>query len=427
MPELTLIIAALAVLITLVLLRLAISRAGQQRAARWLVWVLVLELVASALHLPPRNPWTVALGVYADLALLILFGALTLIYLGRRGLIPWLLAGGVWLVALVIVDQSNPAPVVGTYGWLGEAYARGNPAALIALIGWLMAGLILAGEAFYAFYSAHLPEVANRALWWSLVTLPVLLGVLFSASGTPVLLAAGLLLGILGAIGAVYGVGGERLFEVRRGLRWGMGLLVESMLTALAFFGVLLLADASRREVGPDWPLWGGLAIVAGLVFAVARRMVGAGVREVLEPSGPVEPGPSLRQYSQRIAAVIEPDQVVNLAMQTLTSVLRVRSGGVLLATTNGSGRVVLEPMAASDSGRLPPYARRDRPPQPDLPDLDAEPESPAPIRPRIRARIRGRRAGGARVLPPVADERLRADRGRWRDDRPAGRRGAPQ
>lgn len=351
MPDLVTVIALLAALVNGALLVYVLRRAPRGGPYfSWLVVVLGLGLLGALRFLLPGFPRSASLGVFIDAALIIVFGLLSLAYLQQTWHRVWLIAGGAWGLVLLAVDLLAGQPAVGQ-SWLGQALSTGAPAGWIALLGWLVAGLALSGAVFYAFYTAPLPEVANRALFWTLVILPLLLGVVFSASGTYMLAVAGLLGKLAGMGGAIYAAGGGRVLDVRRGLRQSVVWVMEALITALLIFAVLMVAESARGGGPADIGLLFALGVIAATLYVAARVVVSQIVGRFLSPAGRADS--ALRHYSQRITAVIEPGEVLRLVTQTLVAVLRARPGGIILITSARDG-VTLEAMTGGEGGALP-------------------------------------------------------------------------
>ncbi len=359
MPDLVVVVAVLVALVYGALLAYVLRRVprdtprntSRSRPYFGLLAVLLsLGLLGALRLILPDFPWNASLGVYLDAALIVVFGLLSLAYLQLSWHKAWLIVGGAWGLVLVAADLLAGQPASGQ-SWLGQALSTGAPAGWIALAGWLSAGLALSGAVFYTFYSAHLPEVANRALFWTLVILPLLLGAVFSASGTYLLAVAGLLGKLAGIGGAVYAASGGRMLDVRRGLRQGVVWVMEALITALLIFAVLMVAEIARGGGPAQIGVLFALGVIAATLYVGVRVAVSLIVGRLVSPVSGIDS--ALRHYSQRITAVIEPGEVLRLVTQTLVAVLRARPGGIILITTARDG-VTLEAMTSGEGGALP-------------------------------------------------------------------------
>lgn len=352
MPAVTLAIALACAAAYLGLLVFILPRAARFRGGYlYLALVVAPGLLAQVLRLTAQAAWSAPASVSLHSAAWVAFGALTLSYLKRGGIRGWLLVGGVWLVALLAVEFGG-APTLRLPGWLSHSLPPLPPAGLIALGGWLVSGVALLALSFHTFYAAHLPEVANRALYWTVATLLMFLGVVLSASDSSLLAQVGWVAGVGGVLGAAYGVSTPRAPDVRQALRLGMEIWLATLLTGVVILATLILAGSlwqgdQRNIVGLAGLSLGMAALYVFLgraVEALARRRFGA-------TAGPTL---AIRQYSQRIASVIEPEEVERLANQTVATVLRARPGGVILVTADAEGRMRVEPMLAGSSRILP-------------------------------------------------------------------------
>ncbi|MBN1965087.1 MAG: GAF domain-containing protein, partial [Anaerolineae bacterium] len=312
-------------------------RAKLRGTTGWLVLLIGLLLAGNLFGLAAEAGGAVNAAREFHAGALIVFAVLTLRYLQRPRLVPmWVAVGLVWLAALLAVRLLS-LPI--------------SPD-LVALAGWIVFGVGLSLLSFYGFYAAHLPEVANRALFWTLVIPLVLLGIILSASGIYLLVEIGWLAGLGGVALALYGLLAERLFDVRRALVRGMGTVVATLITSLVIMAALIFA-AALIEAGEFNPVvMAALALVVAALYVPLRQIGELLARRLI--AAPADPTPALRHYSQRIAAIIELDEVVQLAMQTLVSVLRVRPGGLLLVTASHEDRVLLEPLADLEATALP-------------------------------------------------------------------------
>ncbi len=337
----------------LALLILAVRGAIRRREGfLWLAGTLASALLAVVVSLAPEAAGRAPVSVVLYSAALVMLGALTFAYLKRPGRQWWLLAGGGWLALLVGADLIGGQPVPGQWGWLGEAVSAGGLAGAMALAGWVLGGLALSALALRQLYTAHLPEVANRSLFWMVVILVALIGVILSASDSAWLTEVGWIVGLLGLSGATYAVHSHRIFDVRRSLLRGAGLAVATLATAIAFLAAALLARSLDLSGVNEFLALGALALVLAGLYVSLRGLAEVAARRYFSPA--TDPAPALRFYSQRITAVIELDEVVRLALQTVASALRARPGGLILVEAGEEGQVLVEPRRGDGLSRLP-------------------------------------------------------------------------
>ncbi len=353
MPAFSLIVGLSISVGYLVVFGFALRRAARfQGAYLWLAVTIGLQLAATGAGVLLAGEWRAPVATYLNSGALVAFGGLTFTYLKRPGRGLWLAASGCWFVLQIGADVLGGLPALGAVGWLGKVFAAGYLAGVVTLVGWVLIGLALSVESFYAFFTAHLPEVANRCLFWTTVIPTLLLGVILAATGSSWLVEVGWVLGLLAAAAAAYAVSSHRVLDVRRLLVIGLGFLVATLVTTLVIWGALLLGGSLTTGEPGDVLALGGLALAVATLYVPLRRLAELLVQQIFRPRR--DPAQALRQYSQHITAVIDLEAVVQLAMQTLNSVVRVRPGGLILATTDEDGYVRLEPMVSGDQKVLP-------------------------------------------------------------------------
>jgi len=199
--------------------------------------------------------------------------------------------------------------------------------------------------AFYNFYRAHLPEIANRALFWVIIVPLILMGAVLGVSGTDLLKEIGWTTQIAGLIGVLYGTTVHRVFDIRRVLRLGIASALVTGITALVVLAALLLARSIDPSVGNGFVLLAALAVLTATIYAPLRSsMVSIGNRVFGSASG--DTAGVLRRYSQDVSGVVELPELVGVAMNALHDTLRVRRGGLILATRDDNDTIRVEPMA---------------------------------------------------------------------------------
>ncbi len=333
-------------ILTVIALRGAVRLRGEYL---WLLPVVLLALAANGVSLLAPTAWGPPVAIYLSLAMLVMFGALTSHYLKLPGRWLWPAAGGLWLLLVIGLDVVGGGPMLGNR--VNEAIFAA-PADILALTGWAVIGTALLIMAFYALYAAYLPEIANRALYWATIIPMVLLGVVLPTGGSPLLAETGRLIALAGTLGAVYGVSSRRVLDMRRALRKGAGLVAATLVTSFVILGALILAGELTSGDERDFVALGALALAVAALYVPLRHLTEGLARRLFGAAS--DPTEVLRQYSQRIASVIELDEVVRLARQTLFSVLRARPAGLLLAKVDDDGCVLLEPVQGSNGEELP-------------------------------------------------------------------------
>jgi signal transduction histidine kinase len=245
-------------------------------------------------------------------------------------------------VAQTALSVGTKDSAIGRDGWLGTSYQPVDLPGVVAVGGWAVIGFVLLGAAFYTFYKAHLPEVANRALFCALLLIPlVLIGVVLGTSGSDGLAEAGWGLQFLGLIGAVYSVIVYRVLDIRRTVRHAAATGILTLVTALALFGALVAAR--QVEAGGNALILAALAAGVAVAYLPLRRLAQAIANRLVGTSAERSSQP-LRRFSEDIAGVVELDALVDVTMRTLGQVLRVRRGGLILVSEQAEGVLRVEP-----------------------------------------------------------------------------------
>jgi signal transduction histidine kinase len=279
--------------------------------------------------------------------MLVTFVALSLRYLQRPGASGLLAVGLIWLVALIVVNLSQGTTnTLGTAGWLGQAVtSQPHPAEFITLAGWIVLAVIVLLASFYSFYRAHLPEIANRALFWVIVVPLLWMATILGVSGNDILKELGWLTQFVALLGVLYGTSTHRVFDIRRVLR----LAIASTLVTGVTAGVVLVTLLAARPVDPGTSngvlILVGLAILAAIIYAPIRTFMTSLVNRFFGSFSDDTAG-VLRRYSQDVSGVVELDQLVDVAMNTLRDTMRVRRGGLILATRDDNETIRVEPMS---------------------------------------------------------------------------------
>ncbi|HEX2907902.1 MAG TPA: hypothetical protein VHO69_13620, partial [Phototrophicaceae bacterium] len=236
------------------LLLYVVLRRGQVRIGHlWLAATLLLSALAiSTLLLPANLRLAEKFGRGAGLtfglaAMLVTFGALVATDVLRqrvaRGRRLWLVVGLLWLIGLIITGFLSNNITIAEGEWLVATFSTRNPFALFATGGLGVVSVVLFGIAFYAFYVAPLPEIANRALFWVITTAVLLVGVILLVSGTTALILLGVVTLLVGVFGTVYAEVSHRVLDIRSGLSLGLRTALLIALNAVVVYAVLIATD----------------------------------------------------------------------------------------------------------------------------------------------------------------------------------------
>jgi signal transduction histidine kinase len=330
-------------------------RGRETRAGRGLLSLTILLslMVSLAFLLPTETVFLERIGretvlEMALFAMLIPFGAVVMTDLRRSPahmmIRMWLVLGLVWLGAILAASLAVNATTVGQPGWLTRVFTAPDPTSLVVLGGLAVATLWLLGAAFYTFYAALLPEVANRALFWVLVIAVVLMGVVLTISGTQGLVLLGLVSLQIGLIGVVYGQTSYRVFDIRNGLNRALRTLLLAAITGIIIFGALSIERQLELSTEAEGTLaLAALALAVALIYVPVRQII-EGILNRLISDSMTDPAQATRKYSQQVSQGVELDQLIQASAETLSNGMRVRRSGLILVndTTSSDGSVEL-------------------------------------------------------------------------------------
>jgi signal transduction histidine kinase len=336
------------------------SRSRERQNAgtrRWLMLTLVLALAGAALLFLPQNAHTdsryeslfiesltrPALAIIIANLMLVVFGAYTLRYLGSRLLPLWLVAGLAWWGAQVAASLLADTLSIGQEGWYRQIYDPVEWPNVLAFGGWLTLGVILVLLSLYAFYRARLSELANQALFVALLVPLLVIGVALGVSGESVLAEIGWSVQFIALVGAVYAVSAYRVFDIRRTFRHATAAGVLTAITALFFFVALVIAQQLNVDSDSVYLILGVLAVAVALAYIPFRTLTEAIISRFFG-STPASISQSLRKFTEDITGVVELDALVDVTMRTLSQVLRVRRGDLLLVAEETERTILIEP-----------------------------------------------------------------------------------
>lgn len=364
--SISLIIAAATSLVYIGLLYAVIryQSSAERRIVNWAAALLVVGLLTSALGLVSNDQYLLnqellsqpALMVYGGSLFLVIYGVLTASYLQQpRFSNVLLIAGVVWLVALFVTSMDD-LPFERA-DWFANVADDGYTAGYIALGGWLGFATVLLIASFLQFYNARLPELANRALYWVVISPLAVLGAVLVASSVEALQSMGWIIQIVGVSGAVYGIIALRVLDVRATLRTVTVNMALTLVTTAAVLGALLIAeDLNAPDEVERNVLLAGLALATATLHApiylaaeyIAMRLL----RQRTSGSLAVE----VSRFSEAITGIVELTEVVDLIAETLRDSVQVRRSELLLCTPDAtdSNLIHIEPRHASLNDSTP-------------------------------------------------------------------------
>ena len=325
----------------LVLTGYIVIRRERVRVGRlWLTLTVLFSLLVTVTFMTTLSPFP----VFVQGAAIIAYGALVMRDMTDRTPRYWLGYGAIWLVALVV-----SALVAGESSevWLIRAFTPPNPVSSITmLVGLTLGGIILLSTAFYTFYIARLPEVANRALFWVINSAVFVIGVVLVGTGIDALGVPGVFVMLFGAAGAVYAQVNYRVVDIRRELGSAARVVILLFITTVVIFAALIAA--SGLEQPRTALILGAVALITALLYLpirqVAEAVIGLIVRGSLTDSTEIT-----RRYTQQITNAVELNSLVDAATRALNGLLRVRRSALILVNDAGDTTAELNLLPTSE------------------------------------------------------------------------------
>ncbi|NDJ84691.1 MAG: GAF domain-containing protein [Chloroflexi bacterium] len=317
----------------------------------WLLATLSIAALTSVIGIVPRDTDILgvshlgqpALAVYAASLLLIIYSALTAAFLQQpRAIRLWSALGGVWWIAVVILSLVDGNASLAAETWISAIGENPHAAGLLAIAGWLALSGVLLISIFEKFYTARLPELANQALFWGVVTPLPLLGAIMGASSVAFLRETGWIIQLVGLASVTYGVISLRVVDVRETLRIATVNISLMLVTVIAVLVALLVAEEIEAEANRVVVLAGVALATAAIhapIYAVSNAFAN---RVILRTTDDL--ATEINQFTQAITGVFELSEVTDVMIQTLRDVLRLKRSSVLLISPLEDGAFEIEP-----------------------------------------------------------------------------------
>ncbi len=350
-------------------------------AIRWMVVCLGLLILANVLaavavfDLLPED-WA---GRLPFLFLILI--ALALLWLTQAALQagpvrwPWILLGVVWLAAWLILELNPfalPDTLLKAPTWL---IARSSVALVVLVIGWaaIMARALLVS--IWALRRPVQPLVKNRAYYWVLALVVYISGdlllffYLYDAAYA-LRLPAILLLTVIGL--RAY------MPDIRQMERHALHYLVMTILTAIVLLGGLFIAlPLVERAQGYNPALVGAAVALFLAALLIPLRALSHGIVERLLPGQKYDPNRILREYSQSVSSILDPDLLATVSVGMISEAIEIQSGSLFLVEfetedsvsryrlhgTRGMGDVQPEPGFLAVKGPVATYFLKERKP----------------------------------------------------------------
>lgn len=358
--------ASAVIYLFLIALVLRYQDSAEQPIIRLMLSTLGLGMLASIFGLLPNDALLLdqealsqpALIVYTSSFLLVMFGVLTTAYLQQKNAMRlWVAFGLLWWGVLALASFNDPAFT--DTEWINTIGDGNNTTAILALGGWGIIALLLLWNTFWKYYTARLPELANQALFWGVVTPLVVVGVMLSASSVEFLQEMGWIIQIVGISGITYGIISLRVLDIRETMRNAAITMALSLVTTVVILIALLVAENAEVDtVISREAILAGLALAAATLHAPLYVVAEFALKRILRTSSGSATS-NINRFSAAITGIVELNELTDLIDDTLRNGLQVRRAELLLSTeaTTNPNIVHIEPHRDSLTDSTPTIA----------------------------------------------------------------------
>ncbi len=375
MDSLLNIFAIAAVAVHALLLVFTLLRWSNNPGLHWLMATIMLSLIAIAAYLLPEDIMIAGKSARGLVLIVVLigmletFGELVLQDISHRRTFDnfrrlWRGVNGLWLLIFMLAALIGETASIGQPGWLIDGFDASGVSALSGLV---ISGLILLGVAFYDFYDALMPEIANRAVYWVLTAAVVLMGMALISSGIQALAMLGMMTLTSGMIGALYARFSYRVFDIRDSITLGLRTLSLTAITMVVIFVTLYTVNGLELNTDAEGTLvLAALSLVIAALYVPVRQLVEIIFQRIAIGQ---QPAATLmtREYSQNISAAGNLDELIQIATRTLNRVMRVRRSALILVNSavgvkNSVELLVMHAGSAADRHKTKEYISQNSP-----------------------------------------------------------------
>jgi hypothetical protein len=283
------------IVVTILLYGLTVLYAGWRYhiTGKRLMWLAGIGLFASLANATYLLPHDFQLGNFRRGALLIVLnigllgagGALALLnvtppHYRKNRLTLWGLVIGVWLVGFVGAILVTPDSIAGQPDWFIQAFRGIDAPAIVTFMGYGVAGLTLGIYAFWRFYRAGLPEIANRTLFWTVIIALLFFNAAIAMSGTVIVAVMTMPLTVIALAGMAYALHYHHVLDVRLSIAYSLrGLVSVALGAGMTMTALVLALNANPQSDGERLLLVVGLAIGMAVIYVIIRQLVDYALR----------------------------------------------------------------------------------------------------------------------------------------------------
>ncbi|MGB7340573.1 MAG: ATP-binding protein [Phototrophicaceae bacterium] len=360
-------IYSLLMIAELVIMLIVIVNYGKRAQKIAFAFMSLASIVVTGLHIIAPD-WVIANQISRDyviwlglIATAIIFGSLVLddVATTKNSMQTrriWAIISAIWAIGFIIVGAISDPLFAGWASWFEDIPLI---SASVGAGGFIIYSIYLMGITGYLFYTASMPEVANRAAFWFMTTALLLISIIVIATGSLIFSVIGLIGLYLGMIVTAYGVRNYRVGDVRETvlsiartlsvitLSWALIFATLYFLTSSQLASDLLTGDANQ-----DTLLIALFALIIAGLLVPARHVIRLIFGQVMPQKRP-NLAKATAQYSQLVARAATVEDVVIATTQTINRVIGVRRSALILINNTVRVKDSVELIVLEDGSSL--------------------------------------------------------------------------
>lgn len=359
------IITAVAIINLLILLGVTWQRGRERRGnLEWLLAMIVFAILACATYLASEDTliaekfgrgfvlMLMLIGMFTSFGMFVIHDLITSNEQRQNITKGWLGLGAIWLITIIIGGIIADETAVGQSEWLVELFENPTVDVLIAIVGIILASGTFIAIGLYQYYYAHLPEIANRALYWILTATILALTLLLLGSGTNLLAIMGMIALLISSTATCYAYLIHRTFDIRGGMILALRTLsFVSVASGLLFLTLYVVLSQDFDPSQPDDLIaLGAIALLVAALYVPIRQGIEIIIKLIVLESQ-TDPASATREFGQAVTEATELNQLVSIAILTLNRVLNVQRSCLILLNNTFKVKDAVELLVMQPNG----------------------------------------------------------------------------
>ncbi len=322
---------------TILLVMAFVRRQRTEEQMKWLILFLAISAVWELARLLMVEVPYYLIYVPSKVLLVgtLVLGLTTAVYVDWPHKNRWLLLGFVGIGLTFLVDALPPRVI-----YLPNLPSFRTPGSVLThYLAWaLLSGYILL-KTWYDYRYTRFPWHANRLLYWTIALLLTFTGEGLILSNQPDLGLGGQMVRFVGVLGLTHATFSHRVLDVRSYIRRMLTFVLISLTSALpTVTAVLILYQFANQLTLNSLIILTIIIVTAGFfIYQPIHSLVASVVHRFLIGES-VTTNKLLRNYSQAIAHALDVQQLSLIMMSTLSELLYINRGTLILVTPTKNG-----------------------------------------------------------------------------------------